>query len=87
MSPKTSTAVAGTASNRQLSAAVAPSNATNTTVVYTIAPATAGLGVSNTGNITWTASVPAGTYTTTVTTNSGSKKDTHVLTLTEPQEG
>ena len=87
MSPKTSTAVAGTASNRQLTATVSPSDATDKTVKYTIAPTTAGLAVSINGNITLTADVPPGTYTTTVTTNTGNKTDTHVLTLTEPEEG
>lgn len=80
MSPKTSTAVAGTASNRQLTSTVSPSDATD-------APTTAGLAVSNTGNITWTADVLPGTYTTTGTSNTGNKTDTHVLTLTEPEEG
>lgn len=84
LSPKTSSAEAGIAGNRQLSATVAPSNATNKGVSYVIAPATTGLAVNASGNITWTADVPAGEYTTTVTTTSGSKKDTHVLTLTEP---
>lgn len=87
LSPKTSTAVAGTAGNRQLSAAVAPANATNKTVTYSIAPATAGLAVTSGGNITWTDAVPAGEYTTTGKTADGNKTDTHVLTLTEPEEG
>lgn len=87
MSPKTSTAVAGTASNRQLTATVVPNNTTDKTVKYIIAPTTAGLAVSNAGNITWTADVPSGIYTTTITTNTGNKTDTHVLTLTEPEEG
>lgn len=85
LSPKTSTAEAGTAGNRQLSATVAPTNATNKNVNYAIAPATTGLAVTNAGNITWTDAVPAGEYTTTVTTASGNRTDTHVLTLTEPE--
>lgn len=87
LSPKTSTAVAGTAGNRQLSATVAPANATNKTVTYSIAPATAGLAVTSGGNITWTDAVPAGEYTTTGKTADGNKTDTHVLTVTEPEEG
>lgn len=86
LSPKTSSATAGTAGNRQLSSTVAPANATNKGVSFEIVPATTGLAVSASGNITWTEAVPAGEYTTTVTTTSGSKKDTHVLTLTAPEE-
>ncbi|WP_404852191.1 putative Ig domain-containing protein [Enterococcus gallinarum] len=84
VSPKTSSAVAGTAGNRQLTATVAPQNATNKKVTYSIAPATTGLAVSSSGNITWTETVPAGEYTTTIETEDGSHTDTHVLTLTEP---
>ncbi|WP_279282300.1 putative Ig domain-containing protein [Enterococcus gallinarum] len=84
VSPKTSSAVAGTAGNRQLTATVAPQNATNKTVTYSIAPTTAGLEVSSSGNITWSENVPAGEYTTTIKTKDGSFTDTHVLTLTEP---
>lgn len=84
LSPKTSTAVSGTAGKRQLSADVAPTNATNKTVSYAIAPAKSGLTVNNSGLISWTDAVPAAEYTTTVTTADGAKKDTHVLTLTAP---
>lgn len=83
LSPKTSTGESGTASTRQLTATVAPTGVTNKTITYAIAPTTAGLSVSNAGLITWTDAVAAGTYTTTVTTTDGAKKDTHVLTLTE----
>lgn len=85
LSPKTSTGETGTAANRQLTATLAPTNATNKTVTYTIAPTTAGLSVNASGLIAWTAVVPAGTYTTTVTTADGAKKDTHVLTLSDPE--
>ena len=51
VTPKTSSAVAGTAGNRQLTATVAPQNATNKTVTYSIAPVTSGLTVSSSGNI------------------------------------
>lgn len=84
LSPKTSTAESGTSGSRQVTSDIAPANATNKAVTYAIAPTTAGLTVSNAGLIAWTAAVPAGTYTTTVTTSDGSKKDTHVLTLTVP---
>ncbi|MCM3110679.1 putative Ig domain-containing protein [Lederbergia lenta] len=84
LSPKTSNAEAETAGTRQLTAAVAPSNATNKSVSYAIAPTTSGLSVNNSGLISWSEVVAAGTYTTTVTTADGAKKDTHVLTLTEP---
>lgn len=84
LSPKTSNAEAGTAGTRQLTAAVLPSNATNKSVSYAIAPTTSGLSVNASGLILWSEDVPAGTYTTTVTTVDGNKKDTHVLTLTEP---
>jgi hypothetical protein len=56
-------------------------------VTYSIAPTTDGLAVSSSGNITWTETVPVGEYTTTIQTVDGSFTDTHVLTLTEPQEG
>src|SRR5690606_14577683 len=83
VSPKTSNAVAGTAGTRQLSATVSPANATDKSVTYSIAPTTTGLSISNSGLISWTDAVPAGQYTTTVTTNDGAKTETHVLTLTD----
>jgi len=85
LSPKTSSAEMGAADDRQLTAAVAPAGATNKAVTFAIAPTTTGLTVSNAGLISWTAAVPAGTYTTTVTTTDGAKKDTHVLTLSDPE--
>lgn len=81
VSPKNSTATAGAAGNRQLTATIAPEDATNKNVTYSIAPETAGLSVSDAGNITWTDAVPAGVYTTTVTTVDGGKTDTNTLTL------
>ncbi len=87
-SPKTHSAEAGTAGSYTIAAAVAPSNANNKAVGYTIAPTTAGLTVSAAGKVDWTADVPAGTYTTTVKTTDGGKTDTSVLTIdpkpTEP---
>jgi uncharacterized protein YjdB len=84
LSPKTSTADAGVAGNRQLTTTITPENATNKKVSYKIEPATEGLAVSGTGNVTWTEKVPKGEYVTTVTTEDGKKTDTHKLTLNEP---
>ncbi len=85
VAPKTSTGETGTAGERQLTATVAPANATNKAVTYSIAPATTGLAVSASGKITWTDAVPAGEYTTTVKTTDGNKSDTHTLTLSDPE--
>lgn len=85
LSPKNSSAEAGTEGTRQLTATVAPSNATNKSVSYAIAPSATGLSVSNSGLISWSEDTPAGEYTTTVTTDDGSHTDTHVLTLTKPE--
>lgn len=63
---------------------VNPNDATNKNVNYEISPKVEGLSVSDNGKIEWTADVPAGEYTTTVTTDDGNYTDTHVLTLTEP---
>ncbi|HIB1932497.1 TPA: phage tail protein [Enterococcus faecalis] len=84
ISPKNSTAEAGTAGSRQLTATVSPDNATNKKVTYTITPETTGLEVSNSGNITWTADVTAGEYITTGTTEDGNFTDSNTLTLTTP---
>lgn len=85
LSPKTSSSDAREAGERQLTATVLPSNATDKGVSYAIEPSTDGLSVSNSGLIEWTADVPAGDYTTTVTTADGNFTDTHVLTLNEPE--
>ncbi|MBR8695371.1 hypothetical protein I8F73_02700 [Enterococcus faecalis] len=54
-------------------------------MTYSIAPVTSGLTVSSSGNITWTDTVPAGKYTTTIKNRRWiTHTDTHVLTLTEP---
>ncbi|TSB47183.1 phage tail protein [Alkalicoccobacillus porphyridii] len=83
LSPKTSTAEAGTSGSRKLTATVSPEDATNQDVSFTIEPETDGLAVNETGNITWTEDVPAGSYETTVT--AGDQSDSHVLTLTETE--
>lgn len=85
LSPKTSTGESGTAGEQQVTATVAPSNATDKTITYTISPVTDGLSVTDSGLIKWTDTVGAGKYTTTVTTSDGGFTDTHVLTLSEPE--
>ncbi|EAA0304988.1 phage tail protein, partial [Listeria monocytogenes] len=50
-------------------------------VNYSITPVTEGLAVSETGNITWTETVPAGTYVTEGETEDGKKTAQHTLTL------
>ncbi|EKZ0453475.1 phage tail protein [Enterococcus faecalis] len=64
-----------------MTATVLPENATNKKVNYSITPVTEGLAVSETGNITWTETVPAGVYTTTGTTEDSKKTAQHTLTL------
>ena len=82
VTPKTSTAVAGTLGTRQLTVKVLPEDMEDKSVTYKIEPDTQGLSVTSTGLISWTAEVPEGVYTTTVTTNHGTLTDTNVLTLT-----
>ena len=55
--------------------------ATNKKVNYSITPVTEGLAVSETGNITWTETVPVGTYVTEGETEDGKKTAQHTLTL------
>lgn len=85
-SPKTSTADSGTAGSRKITATVLPSNATNKKVNYKITPATAGLAVSATGEITWDETVPAGTYITEGKTEDGNFTAQHTLKLNAPNE-
>ncbi|WP_425535820.1 phage tail protein, partial [Enterococcus faecalis] len=80
-SPKTSTADAGTTGNRQITATVLPENATNKKVNYSITAVTEGLAVSETGNFSWTETVPAGIYVTEGETEDGKKTALHTLTL------
>lgn len=84
LAPKTSTADTGKADGANLTATIAPDNASNKAVGYSISPQTEGLTVNDDGRITWTDAVPPGTYTTTVETADGNKTDTHVLTLKNP---
>lgn len=86
VTPRTSTAEAGTAGNRQLTVVIEPPNATNQNVTFTITPSAPGLSVSDTGLITWTEETPAGVYVTEVKTEDGGFTATHTLTLTEPEE-
>lgn len=84
ISPKNSTAEAGTAGSRQLTATVSPENATNKKVTYTITPETEGIAVSETGEVTWSEIVPAGAYVTEGKTEDGNFTDSNTLTLTTP---
>jgi hypothetical protein len=54
-------------------------------VFFSIEPVTEGLAVSESGLISWTESVPAGTYTTSCITEDGSFADSNTLTLSEPE--
>src|SRR5699024_5856470 len=85
LSPKTSTGEAETAGSRDLNATVEPSNATNKMVTFETEDV-AGLSVSSSGKLEWTADTPAGTYETVVTTEDGGFTDTHTLTLEEQEE-
>lgn len=85
--PETHSAVAGTASELQLTATVSPSNATDKTVSYTASPQTSGLAVSSTGKVSWSAAVASGEYVITGKTKDGSFTDSCKLTLTEPETG
>ena len=85
LSPKNMTGTAGESSNRQLTATVAPSDATNKKVTYSISPETDGLSVDGSDILKWTADVPAGEYEVTVTTDDGSKTATSTLVLCEPE--
>lgn len=84
LSPKTSSADAGEADDRQLDATIEPDHALDKGVTYQTEDAE-GLSVSSSGLLEWTADTPAGTYETTVTTDDGGYTDTHVLTLEEPE--
>lgn len=85
LAPKTKTADSGTAGSEQLTATVAPANATNKAVTYSVEPTTAGLTVNDSGVLAWTDAVGAGEYTVTVTTTDGNKAATSTLTLSEPE--
>lgn len=85
LAPKNMTGTAGEASNRQLTATVSPSNATNKNVMYSIIPETDRLTVNASGVLAWTANVPAGEYDVTVTTEDGKLTATSKLTLSEPE--
>lgn len=84
LSPKTSSADAGEADDRQLDATVEPDYALDKGVTFSTEDVE-GLSVSSSGLLEWTADTPAGTYETTVTTDDGGYTDTHVLTLEEPE--
>lgn len=85
LSPKNMTGTAGEAANRQLTATVSPSDATNKKVSYSISPEADGLSVDDSDVLKWTADVEAGEYEVTVTTDDGNKTATSTLTLNEPE--
>lgn len=85
LSPKTMTGESGTAANRQLNPTVAPENATNKEVTYSLSPETSGLTVNGSGVLAWTDAVGAGEYTITVKTTDGNKTATSTLTLSAPE--
>lgn len=84
LTPENMTAISGTASNRQLTPTVAPTNATNKAVTYSVSPTTTGLAVNASGVLSWSDAVPTGKYTVTATTADGNKTDTSTLVLSEP---
>ncbi len=71
--------------DKQFTATVAPTNATNPTVLFSISPAVTGLTIDSTGKAEWTGDVAAGKYTITATTFDGNKTDTAVLTLKDAE--
>lgn len=85
LSPKNMTGEAGTASNRQLNPTVAPENATNKGVTYSVEPTAEGLTINSSGVLVWTDAVGAGEYTVTVKTTDGNKTATSTLTLSAPE--
>src|SRR5699024_4888862 len=85
LSPKNMTGEAGKAANRQLTATVAPSDATNKKVTYSISPEADGISVDGSDVLKWTADVNAGEYEVTVTTDDGNETATSTLVLSEPE--
>lgn len=84
MAPDNISAAAGTAGSAQITATVAPQNATNKAVTYTQTDASvAGLAVDANGLVTWTDATPSGSYSFTVTTTDGNFTDTFILNLSE----
>lgn len=85
LSPKNMTGESGTAATRQLTPTVAPENATNKSVTYSVEPTAEGLTVNASGVLAWTDAVGAGEYTVTVKTTDGNKTATSTLTLSAPE--
>lgn len=85
IAPKNATGTTGAANTKQFTGTIAPTNATNKGMKYTISPTTAGYSIgASTGLVSWTdVAVPA-VITVTVTTTDGSKTDTGTLTTTAP---
>jgi uncharacterized protein YjdB len=85
LTPKNYSAIAGIASELQLTAIVSPSNATDKTVSYIVSPQTSGLTVGSTGKASWSDLVASGDYVIAGKTTDGNFTDTVTLTLTEPE--
>lgn len=86
LSPKTSTAESGSGGNRKLTASVVPQDATEKELEYSISPSTDGLGVDDSGMITWSNSVEPGEYVTTVSVKGTEISEQHTLTLEAPED-
>lgn len=84
MTPKNMTGEAGTAGERQMSAVVSPSTATNKKVTYSVTPQTSGLSISASGLLKWSDAVPANTYSVKAKSEDGNKEAVSTLTLSEP---
>lgn len=85
VAPKNATGTTGTAGTKQFNATVAPTNATNKEVKFSIAPTTAGITVdASTGLVSFTAEAEEAVITVTATTTDQNKTDTGTLTLSAP---
>lgn len=88
LSPKAPTAIeinTEEGGEKQFTATVAPANATNPSVLFSISPVAEGLTIDSTGKAEWTGDVAAGTYTITATTFDGNKTDIATLTLEDAE--
>lgn len=85
LTPKTMTGEVGKRETRQLTATVAPENATNKAVTYSVTPNTEGITVDASGVLSWTEVVNVGEYTVTVKTTDGNKTATSTINLSAPE--
>ena len=85
VAPKTGTGTSGAAGSKKYTATVAPANATNKSVTWTIkddgGANVDGLTIDTTGKAEWTDAVAPGEYTVTATTTDQGKTATATLTL------